>query len=42
MNIEQATIIRDGKVIEAKDLQPGERVYILHESQVKGRILLVN
>ncbi|MBO0588904.1 hypothetical protein [Sporosarcina sp. E16_8] len=42
MNIEQATIIRDGKVIQASDLLPGERVYILHESKVKGRVLLVN
>ena len=42
MNIEQATIIRDGKVIQASDLIPGERVYVLHESKVKGRVLLVN
>ncbi|NYF23621.1 hypothetical protein [Sporosarcina sp. JAI121] len=42
MNIEQATIIRDGKVIKACDLQPGERVYVLHESKVKGRVLLVD
>ncbi|RFU69340.1 hypothetical protein D0469_09700 [Peribacillus saganii] len=42
MDIEQATIIREGKVITADDLKPGERVYILHESLVKGRVLLVN
>ncbi|MER2090336.1 MAG: hypothetical protein ABS920_11410 [Sporosarcina sp.] len=42
MNIEQATIIRDGKVIKASELQPGERVYVLHESKVKGRVLLVD
>ncbi|WP_142384752.1 hypothetical protein [Bacillus sp. M6-12] len=42
MNIEQATIIREGKVITPEDLNPGERVYLLHESLVKGRVLLVN
>ncbi|KAB7707426.1 hypothetical protein F9802_06645 [Bacillus aerolatus] len=42
MNIKQATIIRDGKVISADKLKPGERIYLLHESSVKGRILLVN
>ncbi|OCA88894.1 hypothetical protein [Pseudobacillus wudalianchiensis] len=42
MNIEQATIIRDGKVISAEDLKPGDRLYLVHESSVKGRILLVN
>ena len=31
MNIEQETIISDGKVIQAKELQNGERVYILYE-----------
>lgn len=42
MNIEQATLIKDGKVIQAKDLQINDRLYIIHESQVKGRIILVN
>lgn len=42
MNIEQAMIIKDGKVISAKDLRVNDRLYLLHESQVKGRILLVN
>jgi len=42
MNIEQAMIIRDGKVILMDDLKPGERVYVVHESKVKGRVLLVN
>ena len=42
MNIEQATIIKDGKVISAKDLRVNDRLYLLHESKVKGRILLVN
>ena len=42
MDIEQAMIIKDGKVISAKDLRVNDRLYLLHESQVKGRILLVN
>jgi len=42
MNIEQATIIKDGKVITAKDLRVNDRLYLIHESHVKGRILLVN
>ncbi|WP_318617982.1 hypothetical protein [Sporosarcina sp. YIM B06819] len=42
MNIEQATIIKDGKVISVKDLRVNDRLYLLHESKVKGRILLVN
>ncbi|MEK5039851.1 hypothetical protein [Sporosarcina sp. FSL K6-3457] len=42
MNIEQATIIKDGKVISVNDLRVNDRLYLLHESQVKGRILLVN
>lgn len=42
MNIKQATLIRDGKVIPASQLKQGDRIYVLHESRVKGRILLVN
>lgn len=42
MNIRQATLIRDGKVIPASQLRKGDRIYVLHESVVKGRILLVN
>lgn len=42
MDIEQATIIKEGKVISAKDLRVNDRVYLLHESQVKGRVLLVD
>lgn len=42
MNIEQATIIRDGKIISIDDLHSGERLFILHESKVKGRIIFVN
>ncbi|MCG7344254.1 hypothetical protein MHZ92_08920 [Sporosarcina sp. ACRSL] len=42
MDIEQATIIRNGKVITAKELKPNDRLYILHESTVKGRIIFVD
>ncbi|MFS0576579.1 hypothetical protein AB1K83_13155 [Sporosarcina sp. 179-K 3D1 HS] len=42
MNLRQATLIRDGKVIPASQLKKGDRIYVLHESRVKGRILLVN
>ena len=42
MDIEQATIIRDGKVISARDLDPGDRLYIVHESIVKGRFIFVD
>lgn len=42
MNIKQATIIKDGKVIHASQLRKNDRIYLLHESSVKGRILLVN
>ncbi|MGN7387245.1 hypothetical protein [Sporosarcina sp. SAFN-015] len=42
MDIEQATIIRNGKVISAKELKANDRLYILHESTVKGRIILVD
>ena len=42
MNIEQATIIRDGKVISVQDLQMGDRLYIVHESIVKGRLIFVD
>lgn len=42
MDIEQATIIRNGKVISAKELKPNDRLYIVHESSVKGRFLFVD
>lgn len=42
MNIKQATFIRDGKVIPTSQLKKGDRIYVIHESRVKGRILLVN
>lgn len=42
MDIEQATIIKNGKVISAKELKTNDRLYILHESSVKGRFLFVD
>lgn len=42
MDIEQATIIRNGKVISVKELKANDRLYILHESTVKGRIIFVD
>jgi len=42
MNIEQATIIRDGKVISVNELKHNDRLFILNESIVKGRIILVD
>lgn len=42
MNVEQATIIKDGKVITIDELEPNDRLFIIHESVVKGRIILVN
>lgn len=42
MDVEQATIIRNGKVISANELKENDRLYILHESTVKGRIILVD
>lgn len=42
MDIKQTTIIRDGRVISSKDLKAGDRLYFLHESTVKGRLLLAD
>lgn len=42
MNIEQAMIIKDGKVISANELNINDRLYLLHESTGKARVLLVN
>lgn len=42
MNIANATIIRGGKVISAKDLQTNDRLYILHDSSVNGRLIFVD
>ena len=42
MNVEQTTFIKDGKVISVKDLKPNDRLFIIHESIVKGRIIFVD
>lgn len=42
MNIKQATIIRDGQVISAEELKIGDRLFIVHESDVKGRFIFVD
>lgn len=42
MNIQQTTFIRDGRVISPNELNIHDRLYIIHESVVKGRIILVN
>ncbi|MBB4823508.1 translation initiation factor IF-1 [Sporosarcina luteola] len=42
MDIRQATILKDGKVIALEDLKANDRLYILHESSVKGRIIIVD
>ncbi|WP_050180669.1 hypothetical protein [Domibacillus robiginosus] len=42
MDIQQTTFIRDGHVISAEELNVHDRLYIVHESVVKGRIILVN
>ena len=41
MDIKHVTIIKNGKLIEQQDLQLNDRVYILHESPLKGRFLIV-
>ncbi|QTD41072.1 hypothetical protein [Sporosarcina sp. Te-1] len=42
MDVRQATIMKDGKVIAPADLKANDRLYILHESNVKGRIIIVD
>ncbi|MFC4409964.1 hypothetical protein ACFOZY_05865 [Chungangia koreensis] len=42
MNIGDAMIIKDGKVITVDDIEEGDRVYLLHESYGTGRFLLVD
>ena len=42
MNVEQATFIKDGKVITIADLEPNDRLFIIHESIVKGRLIFVD
>ena len=42
MNVEQTTFIKDGKVISIKDLKANDRLFMIHESIVKGRIIFVD
>ncbi|MEK3952678.1 hypothetical protein [Psychrobacillus sp. FSL K6-1464] len=42
MNIEQTTFIKEGKVISIDDLTPNDRLFIIHESIIKGRLILVD
>ncbi|PID02675.1 hypothetical protein CSV67_08580 [Sporosarcina sp. P2] len=42
MNIQQATFIKDGVVIQPSDLEINDRLFILAESIVKGKIILVD
>ena len=42
MNIQQATFIKDGAVIQPNDLEMNDRLFIIAESIVKGKIILVD
>ncbi|KGA81376.1 hypothetical protein KQ41_21505 [Lysinibacillus fusiformis] len=42
MNIDQATLIKAGKVIQASDLQPSDRLVVLSDRFVKGHFILVD
>lgn len=42
MNIQQATFIKDGVVIQPSDLEINDRLFIIAESVVKGKIILVD
>lgn len=42
MNVEQTTIIKEGKVISINDLKPNDRLFIIHESIIKGRLIFVD
>lgn len=42
MNIQQATFIKDGAVIQPSDLEINDRLFIIAESVVKGKIILVD
>ncbi|WP_445477922.1 hypothetical protein ACULLL_16205 [Lysinibacillus irui] len=42
MNIDQATIIKAGKVIQASDLQASDRLVVLSDRFVKGHFILVD
>lgn len=42
MNIDQATIIRSGKVIDASDLKASDRVVIISNSKINSHIILAD
>lgn len=42
MNIDQATLIKAGKVIQPSDLQPSDRLVVLSDRFVKGHVILVD
>lgn len=42
MDIQQTTFIKDGKVIKPEDLRINDRLYIVAENIVKGRIIIVD
>ena len=42
MNVQQATFIKDGAVIQPSDLEINDRLFIVAESVVKGKIILVD
>jgi len=42
MNIDQATIIKAGKVIQASDLNPSDRLVVLSDRFVKAHLILVD
>ncbi len=42
MNIDQATIIKAGKVIQAADLKPSDRLVVLSDRFIKAHLILVD
>lgn len=42
MNIQQTTFIKEGRVIQLKDLRANDRLYIVADNLFKGRIILVD
>ncbi|MFB5085973.1 hypothetical protein PGC35_01940 [Psychrobacillus sp. PGGUH221] len=42
LDVSQTTFIKEGKVISASDIKVNNRLYILHDSYLKARIILVD
>ncbi|WP_342508589.1 hypothetical protein [Sporosarcina sp. FSL K6-2383] len=42
LNVNQATFIRNGRIISVNDLRQGDQLYILHEYSTSGKIIFVN